>query len=433
MKFILMAVIIGALQAGVGGVFAAEQVTPLTLKQAWRIALNNHPLIQSSELMTRAAGQDVEIARSDYYPQIWGNAVGAVASAGTRIAAPDGINNPSVIGRGSMGISLTQLITDFGRTHYQVQAAKAREDAEAAKTEDTRETVLLDVTRSYYDTLRAQALLRVAEATLTARNDFLEQIKVMHDVGRRSDLDLSIARQEAAEAELLRTQAQSGVDDAFAVLSQSLGYGSKRQFALQAATMAPLPSGFDGLARHALDQNPRLRELRAEITAARRTYEAERAINYPTVSAVGYAGLTPIRDPARINGNYSAAGVVLNVPVFTGGRLSAAGQKAKLDESALERDLQAEENDISRDMRVAWNGTNTAYKSIDTTKEMLDSANKALDLTTAGFQLGRNSIVDLSQAKLNQIRAKIANVNAMYDYLIQRAILEYKIGDLSSS
>lgn len=431
MKFVSMIVIIGILQLVVGNAFG-EQVTPLTLKQAWEIALSNHPRIQSSELMTRAAEQDVEIARSGYYPQIWGDAVGAGASDGTRIAAPGGINNPSVIDRGSLGVSLTQLITDFGRTRHEVQAAKATEDAEAAKTEHIRETVLLGVTRAYYDALRAQALLQVSEATLSARNEFLEQITVMHDVGRRSDLDLSIARQEVAEAELLRTQARGSVDDAFAVLSQALGYGEERKFTLQAATMAAQPSGFDTLARQALDQNPGLRELRAEVKAARRKYEAERALNDPTVSAVGYAGLTPIRDHAHIDGNYAAAGVVLSVPIFTGGRLSAAGQKAKLDVDALKLDLRAEENEISRDLRVAWNGANTAYKSIDTTKEMLDSANKALDLTTAGYQLGRNSIVDLSQAKLNQVRAEIANVNAMYDYLIQRAILEYKVGDLSA-
>lgn len=433
MKRILVAALIVAIQPWSGAGHAAEQGMPLTLKQAWEIALKNHPRIQSGELMSQAAEQEIDITRSDYLPQIWGSAAGVEAQNGTRVAATDGINNPLIIGRGSLGVSLSQLITDFGRTGHQVQAAKAQAQAEAARTEDTREQVLMEATRAYYDALRAQALLNVAAATLTARNDFLEQITVMRDVGRRSDLDLSIARQEVAEAELLQTQAQGGVDNAFAVLSQALGYGEQRQFSLQEATISPLPSGFDALVQKAIDQNPHLRALQAEAQAARRTYEAERALNYPTVSAIAYAGVTPLHESGVIDENYSAAGVVLNVPFYTGGRLSAVGQRAELRAAAFERDLQAGKNDITRDLRVVWNDVHTAYTGIDTTKKMLDSANEALDLTTAGYQIGRNSIVDLAQAKLNKIQAQIANVNALYDYLIQRETLEYKVGDLAES
>lgn len=433
MKRILITLIVLGAQACSGGAIAADEPAPLTLKEAWEIALKNHPHIQSDELLARATEQDIDITRSNFLPQVWGSAVGTGAANNTRIAASGGINNPLVISRGSLGVSLSQLITDFGRTGNQVQAAKALADAAAAQTADTREQVLLGVTQAYFDALRAQALLRVAEATLATRNQFLGQITVLHDVGRRSDLDLSIARQQVAEAELLQTQAQGGVDDAFAVLSQALGYGGQRKFALQVPSTGTAPSDFDALARRAIDQNPELRALRAKARAARLTYEAERALNYPTVSAVGYAGVTPFHDDNRIDDNYTAAGIVLNVPLFTGGRLSAEGQKAELYADALGRDLQARENELARYLRVAWNGVQTSYKSIDTSKQMLDSANKALELTSAGYQIGRNSIVDLSQVQLNQVRAEIANVNAVYDYSIQRAVLEYRVGDLSST
>lgn len=433
-RFVITTLIALGLQVWSGGAIAADEPALLTLKQAWDIALKNHPRLQSDELLTRATEQDIDITRSNFLPQVWGSAVGAGAANNTRIAASGGINNPLVIGRGSLGVSLSQLITDFGRTENQLQAAKAQADAAAAQTADTREQVLLGVTQAYYDALRAQALLHVAEATLAARNQFLGQITVMHDVGRRSDLDLSIARQQVAEAELLQTQAQGGVDDAFAVLSQALGYGGQRKFALQVpSTGEVLPSDFDALARQAIDQNPELRALRAKVRAARLTYEAERALNYPTVSAVGYAGVTPFHDNNRIDDNYTAAGIVLNMPLYTGGRLSAEGQKAELYANALGRDLQARENELARYLRLAWNGVQTAYKSIDTSKQMLDSANKALELTSAGYQIGRNSIVDLSQVQLNQVRAEITNVNAVYDYSIQRAVLEYRVGDLSAT
>ncbi|MBI3877902.1 MAG: TolC family protein, partial [Verrucomicrobia bacterium] len=48
----------------------------------------------------------------------------------------------------------------------------------------------------------------------------------------------------------------------------------------------------------------------------------------------------------------------------------------------------------------------------------------------ARYQLGISSIVELSQAQLNKTAAEIAQASAKYDYLIQRAVLNYQVGAL---
>jgi outer membrane protein len=411
----------------------AEEFQHLTLQQAWAMALRNHPQIQSEELRARAAQQDVTIARSNYLPQISGDAVRSFADNGTRIAAGDGINNPLIVDRGSYGLTVSQLITDFGRTASRLEAAKAGAAAEAARSEDTRELVLLEVARVYYNVLSAQALLRVADSAVGVRSDLLDKVSALRDAGLRSNLDVSFARRDANEAQQFQLQAQSAVANAMAALAEALGDSAPRKFLLEEPLTLPLPppTRFDDLLRAASDQNPELQALKAEAQAAQSAYKAERASNYPTVSAVGYAGETPIREAGTIGANYAAAGITLNVPIFTGGRLTAESQKAELDAEAAQRDLEEKQNEIARDLRISLDDVQTAYTNIAAAKQVFTSAHAALELAQTSYEAGRSSIIELTEAQLEETRAAIGDSNAIYDYLIQRAVLDYKIGDLS--
>lgn len=134
----------------------------LTLAHAQALALQNHPQIQASDLKVKVAKQNVKIARSNYLPQANANAVRVFADDNTRIMVTQGINNPTILDRGAYGVSLSQLITDFGRTNDLIDASKLQVYAQKSRAELTRDTVLLNVTRAYYSVLRAQALVRVA-------------------------------------------------------------------------------------------------------------------------------------------------------------------------------------------------------------------------------------------------------------------------------
>src|SRR5581483_8296385 len=89
--------------------------------------------------------------------------------------------------------------------------------------QDTEQGVILDATRAYYNVLRAQALMRVADETRQARKTLLDQVTTLGEAKLRSDLDVSIARQGLADADLLVLKARTGVDDAYAALAEAVG------------------------------------------------------------------------------------------------------------------------------------------------------------------------------------------------------------------
>jgi outer membrane protein len=166
---------------------------------------------------------------------------------------------------------------------------------------------------------------------------------------------------------------------------------------------------------------------RAQSEGARRLASAEKAAQFPVIAALGAVGFSPYRDE-RLPSTYGAAGVNLSLPVFNGGRLSARWQGAELQATAAERLSEEERNAVARDVRVAWLDAQTAYKAISVTADLRASAQRALDLAQSRYDLGISSIVELSQAQLQDTEAEIAAASARYDYQIKRATLDFAVG-----
>jgi outer membrane protein len=97
----------------------------------------------------------------------------------------------------------------------------------------------------------------------------------------------------------------------------------------------------------------------------------------------------------------------------------------RVSDAERTRDLR---DQIVRDVRTAWLQANTAYQRIGVTAQLLKHANLALQLAQTRYQLGLSSIVELSQAQLQQTSAAIDNTNAQYQYKLSLAALNYQIG-----
>ncbi len=110
------------------------------MQQAEQIALQNHPQIQAAADVAGAAQEQVTQARSAYYPLAYGSATGSYAENNTRIGA-GGLNSPRVFDRYGNGLTVSQLVTDFGRTHELVKSSSEHAKAEQENVVTTREQV----------------------------------------------------------------------------------------------------------------------------------------------------------------------------------------------------------------------------------------------------------------------------------------------------
>ena len=189
------------------------------------------------------------------------------------------------------------------------------------------------------------------------------------------------------------------------------------------------PVDFSDLLRLALQNRPDLVALRLDTASAHSYATAERDLWFPTISAMGAAGLTPV-GANQLAPRYAAAGANVNIPIFNGhlfGALhSEADSRARADDQYV-RDLQ---DQIVRDVRTAWLNANSAYQRLAVAEQLLKSATDALDLAQSRYRLGLSSIIELSQAQLNMTQAQLESATAKYDYQAQLSVLSFQTGSL---
>jgi outer membrane protein len=399
----------------------------LTLAEAEQMALRAHPAIQSAQLNAQAAGQVVTETRSAELPTVFGSVTGAGALSGSRLAA-GALNNPIIYNRLASGVTGSQLITDFGRTRNLVESSKLREVAENQNAETIRDQVILAVDRAYFAVLRAQAVLTVSDQTVKARQTVADQVKALAESKLKSQLDLSFANVNLASAKLDLADARNNVQSALAEFSTTLGLPAPQSFQLAEEPLPPdLPKDLTNLIDSAIRKRPELASLRAEQGAAEHFAQAEKDLRRPTISALASVGYIPAGQ-VQLGDRYAAAGANINIPVFNGKLFRARQTEAELRAKAVARNVQDLENQVARDVRVAYLNAVNSYERLGLTAQLLDQAKLGLDLAQSRYDLGLGSIVELSQAQLNETSAEIVSTRAKYDYQTGRAILAYQVG-----
>jgi outer membrane protein len=340
------------------------------------------------------------------------------------------LNNPSIFERNAEGLTVSQLITDFGRTANLTGSAKLRAQAEENNARATREQILLEVDAAFFQALEAQAVERVANQTIATRQSFLNQVNALATNKLRSELDVSFARVNLEEGKLLLSKAQNDLEAAFATLATLMGLREPKTYSLAEEPLPPdISTNASLFVELALQSRPDLLRLRNEHEASLRFAKAERAARYPTIAAVGSAGVVPVRDP-QLPENYAAAGLTLNLPLFAGGLYSARQKEAELRAKAADEMLRDAENNAIRDVRIAWLNARNAFDRLQIAGQLVENAKRSFNLAQARYTNGASSIVELNQAQLNEISAEIEYANTKYEYLLRLSALNFQTGSL---
>jgi outer membrane protein len=405
--------------------------TLLTRQQAEQIALSNNPRVRISQLIARIQHQAVRERRADELPNLFGNLTAVEANEGSRLSSGY-LTASTLLEHAGMGVQLSQLITDFGHTRNLVASAQLQEKARIADAEASRQDIVLATDQVFFAVIEAQETLQVALQTVSARQTLTDQVSALTSSKLRSDLDLSFAQVNLSQAKLLQLNAQNNLDAAKAALSAVLGYDRQMNFQLvddDKESLPPLPASSEALIAQAMQNRPDLQSLQFNELAARKFSKAQHEQLLPTISALGVAGDTPVGSSQYFNSNwYGAVGGNVSIPIFNGFRFSAQASQAALQAQAATEQTRTLRELVVRDVQTAWLNANTALQRVTVTAELLKEANTALDLAKTRYDLGLSSIVELSQAELQQTEAAIGNANARSQYNFAIATINFQTG-----
>jgi outer membrane protein len=400
--------------------------TQLTLQQAEAIALKNNPQITIGKLQYLVSRQNVRETRAALLPSAYLSVTGVGATTNARVLA-GALNNPTVFDRAAAGVTINQLITDFGRTTNLVSSsefeAKAQDKWALANTSD----IILAVDQTFFNAVETKALVTVAQETVRARQTFVDKIQALTNAKLKSDLDLSFASVDLARGKLLLLEAVNNYDAALNTLSAMLGYKDKQNFdpveEINEAT-PPAPD-VNTLVMQAMLQRPEIQALQDQVSGAEKFSNAEHDLKKPSISAIGVAGYAPARANQLLSDHYGVVGVNINIPIFNGFYFDARAKTADLQTNINRQKLSDTRNNIARDVRNAWQDSRRAFERLSVTQQLRQQANLALNLAQARYNLGLGSIVEFTQAELQKTAADIEDTDAKYQYRLTQIVLAF--------
>jgi multidrug efflux system outer membrane protein len=209
----------------------------------------------------------------------------------------------------------------FGRLARLTEAARS----DLLASEEGRRFAVLSLTSavaSGYVALRSlDSQLDIARRTLASREGALRIFQARHRRGAISELELSQAQSEYANAlatipRLERQQAQA--ENALAVILGRNPGPIPRASSLEELVLPAVPAG---LPSDLLERRPDLRQAELNLVAANARIGAAKALYFPTISLTGLLGTASTAIDSLFTGPaelWSYAGTV-TAPIFTGG------------------------------------------------------------------------------------------------------------------
>lgn len=179
--------------------------------------------------------------------------------------------------------------------------------------------------------------------------------------------------------------------------------------------------------------NPDLKLMDIDAKILDRTVTIQKLAYSPTLALTANYNWTSMSNGspfANFRWNpYSAVGVSLSVPIFSGGRRYSSLKQAQIQ--ALELQLQREnlERNVAMQVDLAIDNIKMNVKQIASCSSSVEQADRAHTIMEQSFDIGAASYLDLRDSELALTRARLAYYQAIYNYLVANSNLELLLGN----
>lgn len=330
----------------------------------------------------------------------------------------------------ALGIALSQLLDVTGQVGTAVSQAKLLTLSAKYDLEATRENVDLEATTTYYDLLRADRNVSVAQAALDA---YREQLKIstklwQGGVGQRIDTYRADSQVADAERELVRRENER--DAVRSALNDLIGRSLDDATALAEAAPAPAedPADRKALIDRALDERPEALAAKVEIEAAKKGIKLAKASNEPTVTISLGGNYYPTPSLTYVRPSVGALTLAASFPIFDGGLARERTREARstLDTAKAQEDRTR--RDIALQVQNASLDVDTARRSLRAADVALEAAVAARDLAKQRYESQVGLYLEVSDAQAALTAAQAAQVDATYALLTAEARLARALG-----
>jgi outer membrane protein len=407
------------------------------------LALNYDPTLQAADFRRQAAYENKSIARANMLPQL--GASGNWRWGSTETSVP-GINlEDQDIETTSYGIDLAQSL--YRQANYEsLDIARGQISQAEAVYQATYQDFLLRVSTSYFTVLTLIDGVTFAEAEEKAFKRQFEQAEQRFEVGLTAVTDVHEARATYDNARARAIVARNNLEDAKEALFEITGQSFETFDALQEnlPLVEPNPDSSEQWVQMALRSNPLVLSAQAAVDIADSNMRLARSGHLPTLDLVaGWNQFTNKQFVYRdfvnnielitdLESTDTTFGLILDVPIYEGGRVSARTRQARYLLDATGQDLDATNNAIVRETENAYRAVLAGIQEVEAFRQASISAESALEATQAGFEVGTRTIVDVLIAEQRKYQAQRDNSIARHAYILRHLQLKGVAGLLTA-
>lgn len=385
------------------------------------IALASHPLVRQADANRAAAEARNAQAGSPYYPQI------DLSAGASRSRVYSTGSKTSSTGRETfVQGTLSQRITDFGRTGNSVDRSGAQLSSAAETAKSVREDIAFNAKVAYFNVLRSGRILDVGRETVAQRESLLRRAQAFYEAGFRARIDVARAEANLYQARADLTVAGNNLKVARITLLNRMGIDGPADFELVGGLDAvSVPGAPEDWIREAEANRPDLRSLLEQQRAAELNVRVARGGYYPVLTgnaSYGYAG-----EDSPDQRNHSLS-LQLSVPVFSGFLTRRQVAEAEAQLASARHAV----TDFRRQVRLEVERAALSVRAASEIREARGKEKEAsaenLRLATGRYEVGAGDIIEMIDAQVQMTASDTDLVNSMFDYSVSVASLQRAIG-----
>ncbi len=414
---------------------AAAPLQAEDLVSVYRLSLENDAVIRAAAAERRATLESRPQARALLLPTF---SLSADYSRGRNkvISSDSPFFQPQTVEFWTRGFTLTLNQPVYNREFLaRLKQADAIVKGADARFAAAQQALIRRVAEGYFNVLAAMDNLAFAEAEKNANLRQLEQARQRFEVGLIAITDVHESQAAFDAARALEIEARNQLSSAREALRVITGryHETLATLAEDIPLVTPAPRDIEAWAQRAMTQNFGVIAAEYQVEVARKEVERRRSGHYPTLDIAGRHNYQDV-DDGFFGGREtedSSIGLVLNLPLYQGGGVSAGVREAVQRLEQAKEELEQQRREVLRQARDAYLSILSGIETVKARKQAVVSAQSALEATEAGLEVGTRTTVDVLNVRRNLFRSERDYASSRYTYILDLLRLKEAAGALT--
>lgn len=412
---------------------ALSEEKEMTLEESINIALKENPNMKKADSRVKEADRTISETRGSMLPQL------DVGANYTRTGNISTLNLEELGMKGNFQdennykvyASLTQMLFDYRLiTSYELSRLNFLDVT--YQYDATKQDVLYNVNKTYYNVLLANSNMALAEETVTQYKTELERTEKMYKQGSVPKYDVLRVEVYLASAQEKYITASNNIDLSKASFNNALGINLSRPVNIKSLlSYTQWSVDYQTSLDYAFKNRPEILQVDNLLAIAEEKIQYAKGERYPSVNLNAYyysQNDTLVQPP-----NTWSLTVGASVPIFHGGSINARIEKAEEQLSQMNDQKTLTYQSVELDVKQSYLNMAEALKRIDVAEKNVSRAEESKRMADLRYKGGVANIQEVLDTQTSLTSAKMNYLQAIYDYEMAKISLKKAMGMLAKT